>query len=108
MTLDPSDLPTIQLDMRFTPGMPDPNKLKVLRNINYALLPGCGECQQGRFAPGANFGQCAANTYTHAKHVGTRLLSVHRAGRCPDFEINEKKAADIERSGFTEFVQGEV
>lgn len=83
--------------------MPDPNKLEVLRDALYVLRPGCGECQQGRFAPGASFGQCAAQIYEHAKH-GVRKLSVHRAGRCPRFSMNAKKRADIERSGFMEFV----
>jgi len=83
--------------------MPDENKLKTLREAGYAVMLGCAECQRGRFAPGSNFGQCTAVTYEHAKH-GTRPLSVHRAGRCPGFEATDKKLADIERSGFTEFL----
>lgn len=86
--------------------MPDPNKLQVLREHDYVIMAGCGECQHGRFAPGSNFGQCVKIQYDHAKH-GQRNLSVHRSGRCrkPDlFELNEKKMHDIARSGYTEFM----
>ncbi len=83
--------------------MPDPNKLQVLREAGYTLALGCGECASGRFVPGASFGSCRAHVYTHAKH-GLRDLSVHRAGRCPQFQANEKKLADVSRSGFREFL----
>ena len=83
--------------------MADPAKLAMLRLIPYTLIPGCGECAHARFAPGSSFGQCTLSTYRHAKH-GVRPLSVHRAGRCYRFDMNAKKGADIERSGFTDFI----
>lgn len=86
--------------------MPDPNKVQQLREAGYQIILGCGECQHGRFSPHANFGQCMKRKYEHAKH-GERPLSVHRAGRCGLFEVNEKKWADIERSGYTPFVTEE-
>ncbi len=83
--------------------MPDPNKIAVLKSIGYTLSLGCGECQHGRFAPGSNYGACQVNAYDHAKH-GPRKLSVHRAGRCPEFTPNAKKLADVQRSGFEVFM----
>jgi len=84
--------------------VPDPDKIKVLRTIGYKVLEVCGQCKHGRFVPGSNFGTCMVHKYTHAKH-GQRNLSVHVAGRCgtDDFSWNEKKVADVERSGFMEF-----
>lgn len=83
--------------------MPDPNKLKVLSDLSYQVRGCCGLCQLGRFAPGSDWGSCKAFTYEHAKH-GKKDLSVHRAGVCAaDFKVNEKKRADMARSGFDQF-----
>jgi len=88
--------------------MPDPNKLAILRMNNYVVREVCGLCQHFRGSPGANFGSCNIFIYTHKKH-GPRQLSVSRYGRCSGidgaFEMNKKKQADIDRSGFTEFVE---
>jgi hypothetical protein len=83
--------------------MPDQAKLETLRAVNYELLPTCGDCAHARFAPGSNFGSCTLYGYDHAKH-GAKKLSVHRAGNCEAFNWNEKKLADVDRLGFTEFV----
>lgn len=86
--------------------MPDPNKLERLREISYRVQPSCFTCKQGRFVPGSNFGTCQLFDYEHRKHIGERRkLSVHVTGRCWEFKFNEKKKADLERSGFLEFVE---
>lgn len=85
--------------------MPDPNKLKVLGDVAYYLLLGCGECKHGRFSPHSSFGACQLHEYVHVKHgPPARKLSVHRSGRCPKFEPNAKKLADVQRSGFERFL----
>ena len=84
--------------------MPDPNKLKVLSDLSYQIRSCCGLCMNGRFAPGSDFGQCAAVTYDHAKH-GPKKLSVHRAGVCAsDFKVMAARKATIARSGFDRFL----
>lgn len=87
--------------------MPDPNKLKVLRSLPYNVQACCGLCQNGRFPPGLDWGSCVAFTYEHQKH-GEKKLSVHRAGVCPHFEINAKKKADLERSGFDQLGEDRI
>lgn len=86
--------------------MPDPNKLEGLREIAYRVQPSCFTCKQGIFIPGSNFGSCKLFYYEHRKHAGKpRPLSIHVTGRCSSFKFNEKKKADLERSGFLEFVE---
>ena len=80
--------------------MPDPDKLKVLSDLSYQVQGCCGLCVNALFAPGLDWGSCKAFSYEHAKH-GKRKLSVHRAGVCAsNFRVNEKKRADLQRSGF--------
>ena len=50
--------------------MPDPNKLKVLDEVNYRVQPCCRICQHGRFAPSSDYGQCSILTYEHEKPPG--------------------------------------
>jgi hypothetical protein len=84
--------------------MPDPNKLEVLSDLGYVVQGSCGLCVNALFAPGLDWGSCKAFSYEHAKH-GKRKLSIHRAGTCAsDFKVNEKKKADLARSGFDRFL----
>jgi hypothetical protein len=84
--------------------VPDANKLEVLSDLSYQVQGCCGLCVNGRFAPGIDWGSCKVFTYDHGKH-GRRQLSIHRAGVCAsDFKINEKKHADLTRSGFDRFL----
>jgi hypothetical protein len=83
--------------------MPDQNKLAVLSDLSYEVQGCCGLCTNALFAPGLDWGLCKAFSYVHAKH-GKRKLSVHRAGVCAsDFQVSEKKKADLARSGFDQF-----
>ena len=85
--------------------MPDPNKLAFLADLCYEVRACCGLCKNGRFAPGLDWGSCVAFTYEHEKH-GQRKLSVHRAGVCgSDFQLNDKKKADMQRSGIDAFFE---
>jgi hypothetical protein len=89
--------------------MPDPNKLAVLADVDYRVQPCCRLCKHARFAPASDYGQCAVLTYEHEKHTETRQLTVHQAGRCGGgFEWNDKKKANVYRSGFERFVAAEV
>lgn len=86
--------------------MPDQNKLDTLADLSYVVRGCCGLCVNALFAPGLDWGSCKAFSYEHAKH-GKRKLSVHRAGVCAsDFQVLEKKKADLERSGFDRFLDG--
>lgn len=84
--------------------MPDENKIEKLRSIDYRMKVGCGLCDHARFAPGLDWGSCTVFDYTHQKQ-GVKALSVHRMGCCSAFKFNEKKKADVERSGFTQFIE---
>jgi len=85
--------------------MPDANKIAKLEEIAYRVQPCCGSCKYGRFPPGLDWGSCTSYTYHHLKHKESKHLSVNRAGRCSSFKFNEKKKADLERSGFLTFVE---
>jgi len=81
----------------------DENKLQVLRNLPYKVLPCCGMCENAWWPnPKTDWGTCDAHQYEHQKHTGgRRQLSIYRYGTCPKF-----KAFDEDELGaFKEFVQ---
>lgn len=64
----------------------DADKERTLIEIGY-VIDSCGVCLFADIAAGQDWGTCLAHTYQHAKHTDTvRDLSIHRAGRCGDFE----------------------
>ena len=66
----------------------DRNKLKVLRDLGYKVLPTCGLCRHSSF-PQNEWGTCSANKYQHLKHTGEmRDLSIHKSGTCPKFHAD--------------------
>lgn len=84
--------------------MPDPNKLAKLAEIGFKILPCCGLCKHGAFKPGSDWGACTITNYKHAKHVAaSKTSSINKAGSCPSFELDERKAADLKKSGFDAF-----
>lgn len=65
----------------------DANKLMKLQEIGYQLPPSCSICVHGNFRGNAEFGGCTLHRYDHLKHdANGKELSVHRTGRCRDFE----------------------
>ena len=65
----------------------DNNKLKVLREIGYRIMPTCGDCVWAEF-PQDDWGTCGLHDYQHEKHTGEkRQLSIHKSGNCPQFEV---------------------
>jgi len=81
----------------------DANKLKKLRDIDYAINPTCGTCAHSYITCETDWGVCNKHSYSHAKHtVKARSLSVHRSGSCPDFEISADKEHNM--SHFKEFM----
>lgn len=80
----------------------DANKLKVLRELGYRILPTCSNCVHSFFRQD-EWGTCDANTYQHEKHTGDRRqLSIHESGTCPKFEMST--VAHLGR--FAEFFDG--
>lgn len=83
--------------------MPDPNKLKVLKEAGYIVRPSCDSCEH--FIIGTNkWGTCGVIKYQHSKHTGDpRNASVRRDGWCPKY--NCVSSTDLEISGFEIFLQ---
>jgi hypothetical protein len=82
----------------------DENKLKVLREIEYAIHPACGRCAHSGFSDDASWGECFIHQYEHQKHTDSqRYLSVYKYGSCPSFEPIKYEAIHA----FAEFVKGE-
>ena len=81
----------------------DANKLKVLQDIGYRILPTCGTCVHRHISPGQSWGTCVRYTYQHQKHTGKpRQLSVYVGGGCQAHEYDE--AAQKALEGFGQFV----
>lgn len=84
--------------------MPDPNKLAKLAEMGFKVLPCCGLCKYAVFKPGSDWGACNLADYKHAKHIAeSKSASTNKAGSCPSFEIDDRKAADLKKSGFDVF-----
>jgi hypothetical protein len=82
----------------------DANKLAVLKEIDYKILPCCGLCSYAGLDKGSNWGTCTQIFYNHAKHTGpARALSIHRLGTCPNF--NAVADAEVQLHGFAELLQ---
>ena len=82
----------------------DLNKLKVLRELNYAINKVCSLCKHSNFHPNTNWGSCNLHEYEHLKHTGpARNLSIHKAGSCSSFEANEDELALL--GAFEEFLE---
>jgi len=88
-------------------AVPDANKIQKLSEIEYAIRQTCGTCEFGRFRENLDWGVCKKHDYVHLKHRVVKQLSVHRAGSCPDYELNDWKKTDLERSGFLDFMEAE-
>jgi len=70
--------------------MPDPNKLEVLREARFRVLPTCRTCIS--FLPGScsNWGTCRRLTYDHGKHTGEdRHPSVPPNGWCMGYATTD-------------------
>lgn len=85
--------------------MPDANKIAALRRLPYVVHRTCGNCLFGRFAS-TDWGFCSRTSYDHMKH-GKKFLGANRSGSCPEHQLAAMKSADLERSGFGEFVEEE-
>jgi hypothetical protein len=72
----------------------DPNKLDLLRHVQYKLNPVCGRCQHSTF-PTDSWGTCAAHQYNHERHDGMHDMSIHYSGFCSVFELDEQKCHDL-------------
>jgi hypothetical protein len=84
--------------------MPDENKFKVLRALDYTIPPHCGICMSGSFmSPQSQWGKCLSFSYTHLKTGNIDGVSVIRSGRCPAFQLCVEDAADI--GAHTEFLE---
>lgn len=84
--------------------MPDPNKLEALANRGYKIAETCGTCIHGSFIDGRDWGLCRKISYQHQKHNGTKNVSIHVSGCCPQFQLSPATEADLQRSGFDRFV----
>lgn len=74
----------------------DMNKRQELLNIEYSIQGNCSNCEHGRFDHKAAFGVCSLHSYQHLKHTGDkRQLSVYAHGRCPKFELEDGKKAQL-------------
>lgn len=83
----------------------DPNKLKVLRSLDYKINKCCGNCQHSQFKGGSLFGVCLVkdNEYLHEKHTGEkRKLSINYFGECAKHNFQQRYEDGLE--GFKEFV----
>jgi len=82
----------------------DANKLKVLREINYAIHPSCETCKNSDLSKDG-WGYCNVHTYQHRKHSeDTSRLSIHRSGSCNLWEPDENKIAILGLHAFREFI----
>lgn len=86
----------------------DTNKLRVLRDLSYRVLPTCGLCRHGEFPVGREWGTCRAHSYRHLKHSAQsgetlRQLSINRSGTCPSFAVDGERLRQLE--GFSEFLE---
>lgn len=86
--------------------MPDLNKLEALSAAGYVIRGSCGTCKFASIR-GTGWGSCSKIQYDHLKHTGdARNASIHTSGWCPSFEMNERAAADLAKSGFDRFKEG--
>lgn len=81
----------------------DANKLKVLREIGYQIMPVCGLCKHGSFVGADLWGGCKQHSYVHLKHGREHDLSIHRFGTCPKFEADPSKTGLL--VAFEEFLK---
>ena len=99
-------LDMVETEVRFLCERPkesmDANKLKVLREIGYAIQKTCGNCLHATF-PSNDWGTCGIWTYQHEKHTGdVRELSINKDGVCPHHEVDE--ASSVVLGAFREFL----
>lgn len=82
----------------------DANKLVVLRDINYKVQPHCGICVHADLSMDG-WGYCNLHTYQHGKHSEhTSRLSIHRAGSCGSFELDQVATSRLGLHAFAEFL----
>jgi hypothetical protein len=82
----------------------DANKLKVLREIDFAIAPHCGVYTHADLSSDG-WGYCNRHSYQHLKHnEEISRLSVHQMGSCPHFELDHGKAATLGLHAFAEFL----
>jgi hypothetical protein len=83
----------------------DANKLGLLRDISYKILPVCALCKHSTFSKTyTTWGYCAKHIYKHLKHSDSeRDLSISVFGSCKSFELDGFKMIPL--SGFGEFVE---
>lgn len=82
----------------------DNNKLSVLRDVGYTIRPHCGICEFSEIS-GDGWGYCYEHAYVHLKHTGGQQpLSVHAAGSCEKFKIDQAKVAALGLHAFAEFL----
>ena len=91
--------------------MPDNNKFKKLRKIQYTISPNCGFCKHSQFSKHVSlWGECQKHRYQHLKHDNPdegRGVSIVRWGTCPDIEV-EPSILFTFLGTHTEFFTGEV
>lgn len=84
----------------------DNNKLSVLRDIGYEIVPTCKLCAYADLTSGSEWGTCKKHIYDHLKHGNTRHVSINAFGRCKkDFVLNEDMNEVF--GVFAQFVRGE-
>lgn len=86
--------------------MPDPNKLKRLKEADYSIVPTCGTCKYSKFYNRSlDWGVCSLIIYQHQKHTKIREVSIHISGTCPKFELRNEVSLDLQQSGFEIFIK---
>jgi len=84
----------------------DANKLKVLQEIGYTIVPSCATCQHSDLSRDG-WGYCNAHEYEHLKHSEeTSRLSVHQLGHCDSWIRDAYKVAALGLHAFKSFCTG--
>lgn len=83
----------------------DQNKTEKLREIQYRIERHCGICRYSDLEANKTWGSCSLHFYEHGKHSDPEMpLSVHRAGSCSAFKLDEAKVEGLGLHGFKEFL----
>jgi len=78
--------------------MPDPNKLRALRDAGFKIVPTCATCVFYRRGSRAAWGRCTAIAHDHEKHGSRSETGVPDNGLCPRYELNETELYDWAQS----------